>query len=73
MSCPSCGYCPHCGRHGRAFDTHPYYPYSYPWSTTTGVSGSGETPFNMDAMARLIKEHQKAAEAEDKKASTAGA
>ncbi len=29
-TCPSCGYCPHCGRGGH--QTQPYYPsYPYPY------------------------------------------
>jgi hypothetical protein len=40
MSCPNCGYCPHCGRSDQPWYPNPYYPGpsypSYPWGQTPG-------------------------------------
>ncbi len=44
MTCPNCGYCPHCGRGGHHFQP-PYVPYQPVWisqpNTAGGMIGSG--------------------------------
>ena len=39
--CPSCGYCPHCGRGG-----HQTYPYPNPWITYTYGTTCDSSPFS---------------------------
>lgn len=40
--CPSCGYCPTCGRQ----NANPYYPWTYPYRFITwgGTSGTTDVP-----------------------------
>ena len=46
QSCPSCGYCPHCGRSNQPQPYYvPWYPQPYPWYgpylVTSGEGTSG--------------------------------
>ena len=39
-TCPSCGYCQHCGRGGYVGPTiYPHYPQPYPWYPYYYTSG----------------------------------
>lgn len=44
QTCPSCGYCPTCGRHYNQFNISPYYPrYQPPYFGPTWMGGAHTT------------------------------